>query len=74
MAIVDQNMNATDGICTAIGCVSNNDCPASPGGTATPVCESIFPENGCMLDCTGNKTCPGGMECYNVDGLGNRCF
>ncbi len=74
VAIVDENMNPEDGICTAIGCTSNSQCPAPPGGTATPVCESIFPDNGCMLDCTGNKTCPGGMLCYNVNPLGYRCF
>ena len=76
VSLVDDNMNPTDGMCTGVGCNNNNECPASPGGTATPVCESTLFNNqaGCLLDCSGNKTCPGGMQCFNVNGFGERCF
>jgi hypothetical protein len=47
------------------------DCPDSPGGTATSACVAAMP-NGtpatvCALDCSGGKTCPGGMECAQLD-------
>lgn len=47
------------------------DCPASPGGTATTACVAAMPIGApamvCALDCSGGKTCPGGMECAQLD-------
>ncbi|HWB77086.1 MAG TPA: hypothetical protein VG755_19090, partial [Nannocystaceae bacterium] len=47
------------------------DCPASPGGTATTACVAAMPIGApamvCALDCSGGKTCPGGMECAMLD-------
>jgi len=36
VALVDDNMNPTDGVCTGIGCVSNANCPASPRWNGHP--------------------------------------
>lgn len=54
------------GFCTNT-CTIPGDCGPSPAGTATPACVTA-PVGGvdmqvCALDCSGGKTCPGGMEC-----------
>lgn len=54
------------GFCTN-NCTIPGDCGPSPAGTATPACVTA-PVGGtdmqvCALDCSGGKTCPGGMEC-----------
>ena len=45
-------------------CMIPGDCGPPPGGTATQAC---LPDSSdmmvCALDCSGGKTCPGGMEC-----------
>ena len=35
------------------------------GGTAEPKCNDSSP-SWCYLDCSGNKTCPGGMACIEL--------
>ena len=54
------------GYCST-NCAIPSDCDPSPAGTATPACV-VGSVNGtdmqvCALDCSGGKTCPGGMEC-----------
>ncbi|MCA9694916.1 MAG: hypothetical protein R3A51_09675 [Nannocystaceae bacterium] len=70
--------NPTDGICTSVGCANNASCPSVAGCTATGSCEiGLFnngADNGCLLDCSNGKTCPGGMQCFNITDIGNRCF
>ncbi|MBC8073233.1 MAG: hypothetical protein IAG13_33230 [Deltaproteobacteria bacterium] len=61
----------TVGFCTNGSCVDVNTCDASPGGTATPACVAATLNAAatqvCALDCSGGKTCPGGMECLPLD-------
>lgn len=56
----------SDGYCS-IACAIAGDCPPSPGGTAAAACVpaniSGVDMTVCALDCSGGKTCPGGMEC-----------
>lgn len=80
LCITIQDMMGTpqDGFCSQTGCVSPAvDCAASPGGTATPTCVPVTidgaPEQACALDCSGGKTCPPPMSCYDVMGLGMIC-
>lgn len=55
------------GFCTNGNCTDASSCDASPGGTATPACVTAtlnaVETQVCALDCSGGKTCPGGMEC-----------
>jgi len=59
------------GFCTNGGCADAASCDASPGGTATPACVAALlngtDQQVCALDCSGGKTCPGGMECAALD-------
>lgn len=54
-------------------------CEESPGGTARRICADIGQPsaNLCALDCSGDKTCPGGMACQRVETNGGErsmCF
>ena len=56
-----------DGFCTTTPCAIPGDCDASPGGTAAPDCVEVMPGSmACVLDCSGGKTCPGGMVCATL--------
>lgn len=61
-----------DGFCTNL-CSSDAECFANVGGTATPVCNDAMTPY-CELDCSGGKTCPGGMECVNIVGGAQLCY
>ena len=53
-----------DGFCTTTPCAIPGDCDPSPGGSAAPACVEVMPgSTACALDCSGGKTCPGGMVC-----------
>jgi len=56
-----------DGFCSTTPCADAASCVASPGGTATPICAEVMVgmtmSTACALDCSGGKTCPGGMIC-----------
>jgi hypothetical protein len=56
-----------DGFCSTTPCTDAAACVASPGGTALPICAEVMVGMGmstaCALDCSGGKTCPGGMIC-----------
>jgi len=54
-----------DGVCTQYCTVPGDPttCGASPGGSATPTCLNVADTSICALDCSGGKTCPGGMLC-----------
>jgi hypothetical protein len=58
------------GFCTD-ACEIPGDCAPSPGGTAQPACVTATVNAAehqvCALDCSGGKTCPGGMECVMLD-------
>lgn len=60
-------VQAGDGFCSIYPCTDAASCIASPGGTATPICAEVMVPTGmstaCALDCSGGKTCPGGMIC-----------
>jgi hypothetical protein len=61
------------GFCTNSTCTNPAvDCDPSPGGTAEPICYPItindMPAQSCALDCAGGKTCPGGMQCFALEG------
>ena len=30
-------------------------------------------DSACFMECSGNKTCPVGQQCYNITGLGFYC-
>lgn len=63
----------TDGVCTA-ECVpfgTADSCGASPGGTAVPTCLVVGGHSICALDCSGGRSCAGGMSCLaDHDDLG----
>jgi hypothetical protein len=48
-------------------CAISGDCAPSPGGTAAQACVTASVGGAdmmvCALDCSGGKTCPGGMAC-----------
>lgn len=76
LCITDENM--TDGFCTTTGCTNPaQDCPPSPGGTATPMCSPVtvnmMDEMACALDCSNMKTCPTGMVCMSFQ-QGTMCM
>lgn len=78
ITISDAGGVVIDGFCSAVACTNAAvDCDPSPGGTAVPVCVSIvvndLPDTACALDCAGGATCPIGMTCYNLTGLGEVC-
>lgn len=53
-------------VCAMIECSSDCDCPASPSGTATPICTGFSDMNlpsACVLSCEGSQECPAGMNC-----------
>jgi hypothetical protein len=58
----------TDGYCTdqCAGAGNPAGCDPVPGGTATLTCTVLSGYNLCALDCSGGKTCPGGMVCTSV--------
>jgi hypothetical protein len=50
-------------------CMEAGDCPAPETGNAVAVCAGpMFDE--CLLDCADDATCPDGMECVDVAGIG----
>ncbi|HET6584860.1 MAG TPA: hypothetical protein VFG69_15485, partial [Nannocystaceae bacterium] len=64
---------ADDGYCSTTPCTDpTTECDASPGGTAVPICADIMVgmamSTACALDCSGGKTCPGGMTCSPLGG------
>jgi hypothetical protein len=59
-------LNGDVGFCTNF-CTTDAECFASVGGTAVPDCNTQ-PTPYCSLDCSGGKTCPGGMECIPLVG------
>ena len=78
ITIQDMMGNPQDGFCSQTGCASPAvDCAVSPGGTATPTCVPVTidgaAEQACALDCSGGKTCPPPMTCYDVTSLGMVC-
>ncbi|MBK8236087.1 MAG: hypothetical protein KBB21_37305 [Nannocystaceae bacterium] len=78
ITIQDMMGNPQDGFCSQTGCNSPAvDCAVSPGGTATPMCVPVTidgaAEQACALDCSGGKTCPPPMTCYDVMSLGMVC-
>lgn len=56
-----------DGYCSTTPCTDASSCDPSPGGTALPACVDVMVgmamSTACALDCSGGKTCPGGMIC-----------
>ncbi len=75
------NDTLESGYCALAECESDADCGANVKGcTATPTCQpgvfmdaNMNPVTGCVLDCDDGKTCPIGMECYELMG-GARCY
>jgi hypothetical protein len=70
------------GYCTDL-CLAPDDpsnCDPSPGGGAAESCLDIGIPGGarvCALDCSGGKSCPGGMRCEGIetdDGERRVCF
>jgi hypothetical protein len=62
------------GFCT-YPCSQN--CAAQLDGTATETCIPVDDEEVCALDCAGNKTCPSGMRCEQIEAGGQAraiCF
>jgi hypothetical protein len=59
------NEQLNDGYCT-LECNGSDDpsnCDMPPGGTAVTGCIVVSNLNLCALDCSGGKSCPGGMVC-----------
>jgi len=72
LALIDANMNPTDGFCT-LACDTIADCPVKPNCPAVQECLNIAVnpvQNICALKCAGLKDCPTGMACVNI-GLPN---
>jgi hypothetical protein len=66
------------GFCTNSMCTNPAvDCDPSPGGTAEPMCAPTTlnnqPAQVCALDCSAGKTCPVGMQCWNLEGGVSLC-
>lgn len=55
------------GFCTS---PCSGGCVAELGGTATQTCLLVEFDEVCALDCAGNKTCPAGMRCEQIDAGG----
>ena len=78
LTISDAGGVVIDGFCTETGCANAAvDCDPSPGGTAAPICINVtvndLPDTACALNCAGGATCPVGMTCYNLTGIGEVC-
>jgi hypothetical protein len=54
----------THSACT-VECEDPDACPEPNGGTAVPVCGGPMMDS-CVLDCSGDATCPDGMECVEI--------
>lgn len=55
-------------VCTQT-CMDAEDCPQPATGDAVAACGGPM-MNQCVLDCSGDATCPDGMECVPVGGGG----
>ncbi|NVB38360.1 hypothetical protein G6O69_11010 [Pseudenhygromyxa sp. WMMC2535] len=66
------------GFCTqACDPATPETCPDPGVGTATPVCVVVGQDAACALDCGGERDCPEGMRCEQVDVEGSArsiCF
>lgn len=55
------------GFCTYACSGGVASCEGVPGGTATPTCLPVDGDEVCALDCGGNKSCPNGMRCEQIE-------
>ena len=55
------------GFCTFACNGGVDSCDPAPGGTATLTCLPVEGEEVCALDCGGNKDCPSGMRCEQIE-------
>ncbi|MCY0986534.1 DUF4215 domain-containing protein [Nannocystis sp. ILAH1] len=65
LCIVDDPDAPSFGICS-LGCSDDCDCFVDPAGaTAVSKCVPILQDEqtACVLDCSGGKSCPAGMQC-----------
>ncbi len=65
------------GFCTYACAGGTQNCEGLAGGTATLTCLPVEGQEVCALDCAGNKTCPAGMRCEQVEAGGEArsiCF
>ncbi len=69
---MEGDVDPFDGYCTNF-CTTDADCFANTGGTAVPQCNDAA-QPFCELDCSGGKTCPGGMECVPLVGGKELCY
>ncbi len=54
-------------------CETDAECFAEVGGTAVPEC-SEGPSSYCQLDCAEGRTCPGGMDCVELQSGDFVCY
>jgi hypothetical protein len=68
---LDATQDPEQGVCAATDCTDpNTDCPVAPeGGDAPRICLDVDAAGGaeCVLDCSGDQTCPSGMACGAAD-------
>jgi hypothetical protein len=55
------------GFCTYACNGSVDSCEPVVGGTATSTCLPVEGDEVCALDCGGNKSCPYGMRCEQIE-------
>ena len=60
------------GFCSLF-CTVDADCYADVSGTAQPECNDAATPF-CHLDCSGGRTCPGGMSCYELSSGAFSCY
>ena len=71
ITILDTEEMPFDGFCSNNACTDPaTDCDPTPGGTTVPFCMMVMlngnEDTACALDCSGGKTCPGGMMCWEL--------
>lgn len=65
------------GFCTFACNGGVDSCDPAPGGSATLTCLAVEGDEVCALDCGGNKSCPSGMRCEQIEASGQArsiCF
>lgn len=70
--VVDEEGEPFAGFCSNF-CESDAVCFAEVGGTAVPECNNAVSPF-CQLDCSGGRTCPGGMDCIELTSGAFVCY
>jgi hypothetical protein len=74
VTILDQDGMPSVGFCSDNSCeMPSVDCLPTPAGDTEPFCMNLTlndnPDTVCALDCSGDRPCPGQMDCWDLNGI-----